>query len=57
MLLGDLVVLILDEVGLGIVSGSQDELLVMSLAAIASLLCLIIGMNVNVFLCSSLCRH
>lgn len=40
MLLEDLVVLLLDEVGLGIVSGSQDELLVMSLAAIAGLVCL-----------------
>lgn len=57
MLLGDLVVLLLDGVGLGIVSGSQDELLVMSLAAVAGLLCLIIGMNVNIFLCSSLCMY
>ena len=45
MLLGDLGILLLDEVGLGIVSGSQDELLATSLAAIAGLLCLTIGMN------------
>lgn len=57
MLLGDLVILLLDEIGLGIVSGSRDELLVMSLAAIAGLLCLVIGMSVNVFLCSSVCIY
>lgn len=43
MFLGDLGILLLDEVGLGIVSGSWDELLVMSLAAIAGSLCLYNG--------------